>query len=41
MKQRALWSAVLVAALSLSGCGNASESDSPPGDSDGGLVVWD
>jgi multiple sugar transport system substrate-binding protein len=41
MKQRALWSAILIAGLSLAGCGSASESDSPPGGSDGKLVVWD
>jgi multiple sugar transport system substrate-binding protein len=41
MKQRALWSAVLVAGLALAGCGSASESDSPSGGSSGKLVVWD
>jgi len=41
MKQRALWSAVLVAGLALTGCGRASDSNSSPGGSDGKLVVWD
>lgn len=41
MKQRALWSAVLIAGLALAGCGSASDSDTPSGGSDGKLVVWD
>ena len=41
MKQRALWSAVLVAGLALAGCGSAAEPDSAPGRADGKLVVWD
>ena len=41
MKHRALWAAVLVAGLALSGCGSASEPDSTPGRADGKLVVWD
>jgi multiple sugar transport system substrate-binding protein len=41
MKQRAVWSAVLVAGLALAGCGSASDSDSSSGGSDGKLVVWD
>lgn len=41
MKQRALWSAVLVVGLALAGCGSASDSDSSSGGSDGKLVVWD
>ncbi|MFI9639995.1 ABC transporter substrate-binding protein [Micromonospora sp. NPDC051925] len=41
MKQRAVWSAVLVAALALTGCGSATGTRSSPGGSDGKLVVWD
>jgi multiple sugar transport system substrate-binding protein len=41
MKQRALWSAALVAGLALAGCGSAAGSDPPSGASDGKLVVWD
>jgi multiple sugar transport system substrate-binding protein len=43
MKQRALWSAALVAGLALAGCGSASDSDSDssPGGASGKLVVWD
>ncbi|KKK06559.1 ABC transporter substrate-binding protein [Micromonospora sp. HK10] len=41
MKQRKLWSAVLVVGLALAGCGSASDSDSSSGGSDGKLVVWD
>jgi multiple sugar transport system substrate-binding protein len=41
MKQRALWSAVLVAGLALAGCGSASDSGSSSGGSAGKLVVWD
>ncbi len=40
MKQRALWSTVLVAALALTGCGSAG-SGSSSGSSDDTLVVWD
>jgi multiple sugar transport system substrate-binding protein len=41
MKQRALWSAVLIAGLALAGCGSASGTGAPPGGPDGKLVVWD
>ncbi|MGW4465024.1 ABC transporter substrate-binding protein [Micromonospora sp. NPDC004704] len=41
MKQRAMWSAVLVAGLALAGCGSAADSGSSSGGSDGKLVVWD
>jgi len=41
MKQRALWAAVLVAGLALSGCGSASAPDSSSDRADGKLVVWD
>ncbi|RKN45297.1 ABC transporter substrate-binding protein [Micromonospora endolithica] len=41
MKQRALWSAVLVAGLALAGCGSATDSDSSSGGSEEKLVVWD
>jgi len=41
MKQRALWSAVLVAGLALAGCGSASDSGSSSSGSGGKLVVWD
>jgi multiple sugar transport system substrate-binding protein len=41
MKQRALWTAALIAALALAGCGSASDSNSSSGASDGKLVVWD
>jgi multiple sugar transport system substrate-binding protein len=40
MKQRALWSAVVVVGLALAGCGSASDSNSSGG-ADGKLVVWD
>jgi len=40
MKQRALWSAILIASLALSGCGSAGGSKSSNGASDK-LVVWD
>lgn len=41
MKQRALWSAVLVLGLALAnGCGSAT-APGPSGSSGGGLVVWD
>ncbi|WP_309115398.1 extracellular solute-binding protein [Saccharothrix sp.] len=39
MKQRALWSVVLAAAVLVAGCGSASKSSS--GGGDGKLVVWD
>ncbi|WP_328347908.1 ABC transporter substrate-binding protein [Micromonospora sp. NBC_00421] len=41
MKQRTVWSAVLVATLALAGCGSAGGSRSSPGGSEGKLVVWD
>lgn len=41
MKQRAVWSAVLVAGLALAGCGSATGSRSSPGGSESKLVVWD
>jgi ABC-type glycerol-3-phosphate transport system substrate-binding protein len=41
MKQRAMWSAVLVVGLALTGCGSATKSDSPSGGAGGKLVVWD
>ncbi|MBF9130324.1 extracellular solute-binding protein [Plantactinospora sp. S1510] len=41
MKQRAMWSAVLVVGLALAGCGSATGKDSSPGGSKGKLVVWD
>ncbi|MFG1881541.1 ABC transporter substrate-binding protein [Micromonospora sp. NPDC049102] len=41
MKQRAVWSAVLVAGLALAGCGSATGSGSSSGGSDKKLVVWD
>jgi multiple sugar transport system substrate-binding protein len=41
MKHRALWSAVLIAALGLSGCGSAGGSKSADRGSGGKLVVWD
>ncbi|MBY8870308.1 extracellular solute-binding protein [Micromonospora sp. PLK6-60] len=42
MKQRALWSAVLVVTLAMTGCGSATGSDpAPGGGSAGKLVVWD
>ncbi|WP_433538462.1 ABC transporter substrate-binding protein [Micromonospora sp. CA-249363] len=41
MKQRAVWSAVLVAGLALTGCGSATGSGSSSGGSDKKLVVWD
>ena len=42
MKQRALLSAVLIAALGLAGCGSAGGSKSTDGGGAGGkLVVWD
>src|ERR1044071_166303 len=41
MKQRALWSAVLVATLGLAGCGSAGGSKSTDSGSGGKLVVWD
>jgi len=41
MKQRALWSAVLIAVLGLSGCGSAGGSKSSDTAAAGKLVVWD
>lgn len=41
MKQRALWSAVLIAALGLAGCGSAGGSKSTDSGTSGKLVVWD
>ncbi|MGC4772487.1 ABC transporter substrate-binding protein [Micromonospora sp. DT44] len=41
MKQRAVWAAVLVAGLALTGCGSATGSGSSSGGSDKKLVVWD
>ncbi|MGQ5260937.1 ABC transporter substrate-binding protein [Micromonospora sp. ZYX-F-536] len=41
MRQRAIWSAVLVVGLALTGCGSATNSGSSQGGSDGKLVVWD
>ncbi|REF99159.1 multiple sugar transport system substrate-binding protein [Asanoa ferruginea] len=42
MKQRALWSAVLIAALAMSGCGSASgPKEKDNGSSSTKLVVWD
>ncbi|WP_431918315.1 ABC transporter substrate-binding protein [Nonomuraea jabiensis] len=44
MKQRALWSALMVAALVLAGCGSAARTESPSGDStqkQQKIVVWD
>ncbi|MEV2238320.1 extracellular solute-binding protein [Micromonospora sp. NPDC049891] len=40
MKQRALWSAVLVVGLATAGCGSASDTGSSGGSTDK-LVVWD
>ncbi|MEU4552507.1 ABC transporter substrate-binding protein [Micromonospora violae] len=40
MRQRAIWSAVLVVGLALAGCGSASDSGKSTS-SDGKLVVWD
>ncbi|WP_406067789.1 ABC transporter substrate-binding protein [Micromonospora sp. NBC_01638] len=40
MRQRAIWSAVLVVSLALAGCGSASDSGATTS-SDGKLVVWD
>ncbi|MFC3499429.1 ABC transporter substrate-binding protein [Micromonospora krabiensis] len=41
MKMRAIWSAVLVAGLALTGCGSATGSKSSPAGEAGKLVVWD
>ncbi len=42
MKQRTLWSAVLLAGLTLTGCGSAAAPEPPSGGgSSGKLVVWD
>lgn len=40
MRQRAIWSAVFVVGLALTGCGSASDSSSSKS-SEGKLVVWD
>src|SRR5918993_995547 len=41
MRKRALWPAVLVAALALAGCGSAGGAKSPAEGTGGKLVVWD
>ncbi len=41
MRKRALWPAVLVAALTLAGCGSAGGPKSPAEGAGGKLVVWD
>lgn len=41
MKHRAAWPAVLVAALVMAGCGSATGTRSPSGDTSNKLVVWD
>src|SRR5688500_7511820 len=41
MRKRALWPAVLVAALTLTGCGSAGGPKSPDEGAGGKLVVWD
>ncbi|WP_127502699.1 ABC transporter substrate-binding protein [Actinoplanes solisilvae] len=41
MKKRALWSAVLVVGLALTGCGSATGSKPSTGATAGKLVVWD
>ncbi|TXK41438.1 extracellular solute-binding protein [Nonomuraea sp. C10] len=41
MKHRALWSALMVAALAVAGCGSATRTGTPSGDSQRKLVVWD
>jgi multiple sugar transport system substrate-binding protein len=41
MNRRALWSAALVAAMALAGCGSASGTGPPATGQDGKLVVWD
>src|SRR5687767_2722819 len=41
MKQRALWAAVIVAALALTGCGSATGTKPPSGATGSKLVVWD
>jgi len=41
MKQRALWLAVLIGSLALTGCGSASSRKSSTSGSAGKLVVWD
>ncbi|MBG0569211.1 ABC transporter substrate-binding protein [Actinoplanes aureus] len=41
MRRRSLWSAVLVAGLTVAGCGSATGSDQSSGGSTDKLVVWD
>ena len=41
MKQRAVWSAVLVLGLAMAGCGSAAGPGSSSSGSEGKLVVWD
>src|SRR5690349_7193255 len=41
MKHRALWLAVLIGSLALTGCGSASSKKSTTGGSAGKIVVWD
>jgi multiple sugar transport system substrate-binding protein len=41
MRQRALWSAIVVAGLTLAGCGSASGPGSSSGGGEDKLVVWD
>jgi ABC-type glycerol-3-phosphate transport system substrate-binding protein len=41
MKQRALWSAVLVVGLAMAGCGSATGTGSSSGGSADKLIVWD
>ncbi len=41
MKQRVLWSVAVAATLALTGCGSATETDTPSDAASGKLVVWD
>jgi ABC-type glycerol-3-phosphate transport system substrate-binding protein len=41
MKQRVLWSVVVVAMLALTGCGSATGNEPSSGSASGKLVVWD
>lgn len=41
MKQRILWPAVLIAGLTMAGCGSATPSAPPAAQAKGKLVVWD